>query len=176
MPITIQRLSAQDILTHKAGLVELLRDAVDGGSSVNFIAPLDLALAAAFWEKIAGFVEANERIVLAALDGERVVGSAQLVLAMQPNGVHRAEVQKVLVHSSARRRGIASRLMLALEAEAWAVGRRLLVLDTERGSAGEMLYERVGYTRVGTIPNFALDNTGEAFLDAVFFYKLLQNL
>jgi ribosomal protein S18 acetylase RimI-like enzyme len=173
MPITIQRLSAPDIHTYRESLVELLRDAVDNGSSVNFIAPLDLALAAAFWEKVAGYVEANERIVLAALDGEQVVGSAQLVLAMQPNGVHRAEVQKVLVHSRARRQGIASRLMLALEDEARAAGRHVLVLDTEGGSAGEKLYERVGYTRVGVIPQFALNHDGSQLIDAVFFYKLL---
>ncbi len=106
-------------------------------------------------------------------DGDRVVGCVHLVLAMQPNGRHRAEVQKVLVLNSARRQGIATRLMYAIEDEARAVGRHTLVLDTERYSAGEKLYERVGYTRVGVIPQFALDSTGSQLIDTVFFYKLL---
>ncbi len=52
--------------------------------------------------------------------------------------------------------------------------RSLLVLDTEGGSAGERLYERVGYTRVGVIPGFALNHNGSTLIDAVFFYKLLE--
>lgn len=173
MAVTIERFGASEIRAHLDEFVSLLRDVVDNGSSVNFIAPLDWGTAAAFWERVAGDAAANRRIVLAALDGDQVVGSAQLVLATQPNGSHRAEVQKVLVLYRARRQGIATRLMVALEDAARAAGRHVLVLDTERSSAGEKLYERVGYTRVGVIPQFALDSTGRNFLDAVFFYKLL---
>ncbi len=172
--IDIRRFDAEDIRTHRDDLIELLRDVVDGGSSVNFIAPLDLGIAAAFWERIAGEAAAGSRIVLAALDAERVVGCAHLALAMQPNGRNRAEVQKVLTHSRARRQGIATRLMQAVEDEARAANRTTLVLDTERGSAAERLYERVGYVRVGVIPQFALNSDGSEYLDAVFFYKLLD--
>ena len=173
MPITIQRFGANDIRAHQAEFVDLLRDVVDHGASVNFLAPLDPAEAAAFWEKVADWVAAGERILIAALDGDRVVGSAQLVLAQQANGQHRAEVQKVFVHSRARRQGIATKLMYAIEDEARAAGRSLLVLDTERGSAGEQLYERVGYTRVGVIPGFALNHDGSQLIDTVLFYKQL---
>ena len=174
MTITIERFSADDIRAHKDELIELLRDAVDGGSSVNFIAPLDLRISAAFWERISGEVAASHRIVLGALEDNQVVGCAHLVLATQPNGVYRAEVQKVLVLSRCRRQGIATRLMQAIEDEARAANRRLLVLDTEKGGGAEKLYERVGYIRVGVIPQFALDSTGSQFLDAVWFYKLLD--
>jgi acetyltransferase len=174
MTIEIKRFTAQDIHAHKDELVELLRDAVDGGSSVNFLAPLDLSIAAAFWEKVAGEVEADQRLVLAALQADRVIGSTQLVFAMQQNGQHRAEVQKVFTHSSARRRGIATMLMRAIEDEARRVKRTLLVLDTERSSAAEKLYEQVGYTRVGVIPQFALNYDGSQLIDTVMFYKLLS--
>lgn len=174
MTIAIQRFGAEEIQTHQAELVELLRDAVDGGSSVNFIAPMDLGLAAASWEKWAGEVSAGQRIVLAALDGERVVGCVHLVLAGQPNGLHRADVQKVLVHSHARRQGIATQLMQAIEEEARAAKRSLLVLDTERGSGAEKLYERIGYARLGAIPQFALNFDGSQLITTVLFYKLLE--
>jgi GNAT superfamily N-acetyltransferase len=114
------------------------------------------------------------RIILAAFEGDQVVGCTHLVLAMQPNGRNRAEVQKVLVHSRARRRGIARMLMSAIEDEARKAGRTTLVLDTEQGSAAEKLYETVGYTRVGVIPDFAYNHDGSQMINSVFFYKLLE--
>jgi GNAT superfamily N-acetyltransferase len=174
MAIVIKRFSAEEMRAHQAELVELLRDAVEGGASVNFIAPMDLGLAAAAWKKWAGEVGANQRIVLAALDGERVVGCVHLVLATQPNGLHRADVQKVLVHSSARRQGIATQLMSAIEDAARAAQRSLLVLDTEQGSGAEKLYETIGYVKVGAIPQFALNFDGSQLIASVFFYKLLN--
>ncbi len=44
----------------------------------------------------------------------------------------------------------------------------------ERDSAGEKLYERVGYTHVGVIPGFALNHDGTKLIDAVLFYKRLK--
>ena len=82
MTVSIRRFGAADIRAHQDEFVELLRDAVEGGSSVNFIAPMDLDLAAASWDKWAGEVAAGQRIVLAALDDERVIGCVHLVLAM----------------------------------------------------------------------------------------------
>lgn len=174
MSIETRRLSADEIRAHKDDLIELLRDVVDGGASVNFIAPLDLSIAEAFWEKVAAEVAADQRLVLAALEDGQVIGSVQLVFAMQQNGQHRAEVQKVFTHSRARRRGVATLLLRAIEDEARRIQRTLLVLDTERGSAAERLYEQVGYTRVGVIPQFALNSDGSELIDTVLFYKLLD--
>jgi acetyltransferase len=174
MTIDIRRFTARDIRTHQNELIELLRDVVDGGASVNFIAPLDESVAAAYWDRIAGEVDGGGRIVLVALDGDRVVGCVHLALAMQPNGLHRAEVQKVLTHSRARRQGIARRLMQAIEGEARAAKRTLLVLDTVKDSPAQALYEQVGYQRVGVIPQFASDSSGSVLIDATFFYKLLN--
>ncbi len=174
MTISIRRFGAGDMRAHRDALVELLRDAVDNGASVNFIAPMDLGLAAASWDKWAADVERGERIVMVALNEGRVVGCVHLVLAGQPNGLHRADVQKVLVHSSARRQGIATRLMRAIEDEARAAKRSLLVLDTEQGSGAEKFYETMGYVRVGAIPQFALNFDGSALIASMFFYKLLN--
>ena len=96
-----------------------------------------------------------------------------LELAGQPNGRHRAEVQKLFVMRRFRRRGVARSLMLALEAEAAASGRNLLVLDTRVGDPAEQLYQQVGYQRVGVIPAFARNAAGT--LDAtVLFYNTLS--
>ena len=171
----IARLNARDIESHKDSLVELLRDVVDGGASVNFLAPLTPAVAAAYWDRVSAAVAAQTTILQAAMDAQHgVIGSVQLVLALQPNGPHRAEVQKLLVHSRWRRRGIATALMEAIEQEAQNHGRWLLVLDSERGTVAERhFYEHQGYTRIGVIPEFALSSVGN-LADTVLFYKKLS--
>ena len=81
-----------------------------------------------------------------------LVGTVQVILALPPNQPHRAEIAKLLVHRSARRRGIAQLLMERAESEARAEGKSLLVLDAVTGGEAARLYERLGWTRVGEIP------------------------
>ncbi len=78
----------------------------------------------------------------------------------------------MLVHSKARRRGIAQRLMAAIEDEARKEGRTVLVLDMVTGGDAERLYERAGWQRVGVIPKYALMPTGEFCATTVFFKHL----
>lgn len=169
----IVRADAAFMRDHFDGFCELLRDVVDGGASVNFIVPLDAAIACAYWEKAAADVISGNRVIVAAMADDRVVGCAHLVPATTPNGHHRAEVQKVLVHSAYRRRGIAQALMAAVEDEARVIGRWLLVLDTEEGSGAEAFYERLGYIRAGGIPEFALSADGTSYRANVYYYRRL---
>lgn len=131
-------------------LVELLRDSVAGGTSVGFLLPLAFEAAEGFWLETFRQVNEGKRILLVSCEenGE-ITGSVQLALAVKENGMHRAEVQKLLVHSRFRRRGIAGSLMSAVEDEARKAGRTLLVHDTEQGSAAEKLYAMCGYTQAG---------------------------
>ena len=158
---------------HFDGFCELLRAVVDGGASVNFVAPLDATIACTYWEKISADVVSDQRIVLAAVADDQVVGCAHLVPATTPNGHHRAEVQKVLVHSAYRRQGIAQALMAAIEDEARAIGRWLLVLDTEKGSSAQAFYERLSYISAGGIPEFALSADGTSYQANMYYYKKL---
>jgi acetyltransferase len=170
--LRIDKVSDQEIIAHQVQLVALLRDAVDGGASVSFLAPLSTATASSYWNKIAAGVAAAERIVLIAREGDTIVGSVQLALASEPNAAHRAEVQKLLVHSRCRRRGIGQALLAAVEQSAREAGRILLVLDTQQGSAAEQLYQNHGYIRAGVIPRFALASNGK-LEDTVIFYRAL---
>ncbi len=154
-------------------LAELLIDCVDGGASVSFMAPLAFDKAQAFWRGVAQGVAAGERLLLVAEEPGtgQILGTVQLVLAQPENQPHRADVSKMLVRSSARRRGIGGGLMHAIEEEARAAGKTLLVLDTASAEA-ERLYERSGWVRVGTVPDYALLPEG-GLCDTVFFYKRL---
>ena len=107
----------------------------------------------------------------ALLDGT-LLGTAQLVLDMPPNQPHRADVAKLLVDPAARRAGLGRALMLRLEAEARRHGRRLLVLDTLAGDAGERLYRATGWNEVGAIPGFALDEHGAEHATILFWKRV----
>jgi GNAT superfamily N-acetyltransferase len=136
------------------------------------MAPFSQEQARAAFETVAVDVEQGRRLVIAAFVNGDLVGTVQVVLALPPNQPHRAEIAKLLVHRSARRRGIAQLLMERAEAEARAEGKTLLVLDTVTGDSAERLYERLGWTRVGVIPGYALYPDGRP-CDTTVFWKAL---
>lgn len=140
------------------GLAVVLVDCVEGGASVGFLAPLALEAAADYWRST---LDATGVLTWAARDEDGAyVGCVRLVLAPLPNAQHRGEVSKLLVSRSARGRGVASRLLDAADAEAVALGRTLLLLDTETGSPAEALYRARGWQPYGFVPGHALRPDG----------------
>lgn len=153
-------------------LAALLVDCVEGGASVSFMQPLALDRARAWWQGVGEGAAAGERALLVAEDAAgRIVGTVQLVLSQPENQPHRADLAKLLVLRTHRRRGIAEALMRAAEDTARAAGKTLLVLDTASDGA-ERLYRRLGWLCVGTIPGYALGPDGGP-CDTVIFYREL---
>ncbi|RUU09614.1 GNAT family N-acetyltransferase [Mesorhizobium sp. M7A.T.Ca.TU.009.01.3.2] len=144
----------QDMLT------ELLVATVAAGGSVSFMHPLATQAARTFWEKSLAAAAMGERAVLGAWDGKKLVGTVTLLLDCPPNQPHRAEIAKLMTSVDYRGRGVGTRLMRAAESLAVEKGRTLLVLDTatEEGASG--LYERLGFTLAGEIPDYALKPHG----------------
>jgi GNAT superfamily N-acetyltransferase len=155
-------------------LAALLVDAVASGASVNFMQGFTLEEAAAFWRGQLSGIADGSRILFVAETAGAIVGTTVLTFAHQPNQPHRGEIGKMLVHSTQRRRGIGARLLAAAEESAKQAGRTLLVLDTETGSAGERLYTRCGWSKVGAIPDYALTTDGR-LAAATIFYKDLRS-
>ncbi|MBV9958103.1 MAG: GNAT family N-acetyltransferase [Acidobacteria bacterium] len=168
----IESLSAEQAGQLLPQLISLLQDSVHHGSSVGFLPPLTFEAAQAYWLEALDEIARGTRILLVSSEAGEVSGAVQLALVTKQNGLHRAEVQKLFVHTSFRRRGLARALMSAVEESARASGRTLLVLDTEQGSIAEMLYEKCGYTRAGVIPQYARIGDG-TLISTVLFYKLL---
>jgi GNAT superfamily N-acetyltransferase len=157
-----------------AGLGALLKDAIDGGASVNFVAGVTSEQAEGWWAARAARVADGTITVFVARDGDgEIVGSTLLERSINPNSPHRAEIGKVIVHRSMRRRGLGRALMEAAEDRARAEGRWMLVLDTVTGSAAAALYESLGWITVGTIPGYALDVWGQPEA-ATYYYKDLR--
>lgn len=153
-------------------LARLLADAVAEGAAVSFVAPLTATEAEAWWREALGRSPAPMVLVSRRDDG-RIVGTVQVQPAWAPNQPRRAELVKLLVAREARGSGVGARLVEAAEVMARDAGFTLLTLDAKRGEAAERLYRRLGWTHVGTIPDFALDPDGETLHDAVLFYKRL---
>ena len=166
-------LSPADASARRADLVDLLVDSVESGASVNFVWPMTRAKAEAWWDRTLASHARGERLILVAERDGRVDGTVQLVPAAQENQPHRGDVAKMLVHHRARRQGLGEALLRAVEAEALRLGRTLLTLDTEAGSDGERLYARLGWTRFGAVPGYALRADRSRAETATFFYREL---
>lgn len=171
-PSVIRKLDASEARKHQRELAEVLFDCVEGGASVHFMAGLTLPEAENFFQGVIDEVQNGNRLLLAAFDGDRVVGTVQVILSAPLNQPHRGEIAKLLVHRSARKAGVGQKLMQAAESAAKQAGKTLLILDTVLGDSGERLYTRCGWTRVGEIPEYALYPQG-GYCSTVIFYKKL---
>lgn len=147
-------------------------DAVRGGASVGFGLPFGSGDAVRYWRGVEEAVAAGRARLLLGREEGAAAGTVQLHFAAYPNGRHRAEVAKLLVHSSRRRRGYGRELMLAVEALALAEGKTLLILDTQTGSAAEELYAGLGWEVCGYIPAFAYAPDGTRHPTTIYFKAL----
>jgi GNAT superfamily N-acetyltransferase len=156
-------------------LADVLIDCVEGDASVSFLYPLTRDRALAFWRRVAQSVAAGERALLIAEDSNGVCGTVQLTFDLPENQPHRADLSKMLVHRRARRQGLGAALVTAAEATAVQCGKTLLVLDAVTGGDAERLYERLGWVRVGAIPDYALMPRGGLCSTTYFYRNLSQN-
>jgi acetyltransferase len=170
----IQQLDAGAADGARTQLADLLLDAVANGASMGFLAGLKPTDADHYWQGVCAALAGGSRVLLAASHEGTLLGTVQLDLCQRPAGSHRAEVQKMMVHSRVRRRGIGSVLLRAVEAEALALGRELLFLDIEAGSGAEQLYRWLGYTCVGEVPDCAASAGGQLRPTAVYYKNLLS--
>lgn len=166
-------LDAETISARIDELSEVLVDCVNRGASVGFILPFDFTKARAFWNNVALSVKKEERLVLAIENSEgTIVGTVQLLHQQPENQPHRADIAKLLIHSSARRQGLARQLMSVLETYAKQQQKTQLVLDTATGSEAELFYHSCDWHKVGMIPDFALMPDGR-LTGTTIFYKSL---
>ncbi|MEJ8640686.1 GNAT family N-acetyltransferase [Streptomyces sp. MS1.HAVA.3] len=172
MTATITPLSATGLRAHRDELAALLLAVVDGGSSLGFLAGLDQQGAAAWWDSLVPAVEDGSLALWVSRTGGdgRIDGTVSWYRESKPNGRHRAELRKLMVHPRARGRGAARALLAEAEAAAVRAGVVLLFLDTETGSGAEHVYLSAGWTEAGTIPDYATDPAGRLH-PTTFFYK-----
>ena len=168
-------LDADAIAARLPQLSALLHACVHDGASIGFILPFELDDSDAFWTgNVLPAVARGSRLLLVAQFAGAIAGAVQLDWDTPPNQAHRAEVRKLLVHPAFRRRGIARRLMQAVEDRARALPRQLLTLDTRTHDHAESLYGSLGYKTAGVIPGYALAPEGGRLDATTIMYKQLS--
>jgi GNAT superfamily N-acetyltransferase len=170
--IEVRKLDAAEARRKLSALAAVLVDCVEGGASVSFMWPFSQNDAELFFNKVMDGLEREERFLFAAYDGATLIGAVQIVTATPPNQPHRAEFAKLLVHRSARGKGVGAALMHAAEEYAKALGKTLLMLDAVTGGDAERLYLRLNWTKAAVIPNYAMFPDGR-WCDTTIFWKAI---
>jgi ribosomal protein S18 acetylase RimI-like enzyme len=156
----------------ETSLAAIVEDSVNGGAAITFMQPYTADDGLRFWrERVFPDVASGRRVLFVAYLDEVIVGTVQMDIAPPPNQTHRCEVAKMIVHSQARRRGVARRLMCALETHAKTIGKTLITLDTRIGDKAEFLYASLGFQKAGVIPRYAWDPDGRAMHGTTYMYK-----
>jgi GNAT superfamily N-acetyltransferase len=150
-------------------LADLLIAVVAGGGSVGFVHPVPPDMAGAYWEAA---IADPGRTVLIANVGGTLVGTVTLVHGLPPNQPHRGEIAKMMTHPDHRRKGVAAALLREAERRAAASGRWLLVLDTAVLDGAGAFYAAHGWTKTGTIPDYALTPHGALTGTDVYWKRL----
>ncbi|WP_288429504.1 GNAT family N-acetyltransferase [uncultured Pantoea sp.] len=170
--MTYQQLSAAEAQQVLPELARVLQACVAEGASIGFIDPENISVMTLFWHNQLAALEKGQSELLVARQHGRVVGTVMLNDSAMPNGSHRAEVSKLLVHPQARRQGIARRLMQQAEQRAHQKGKRLLVLDTRSGDVASDLYRALHWQVAGEIPAYAQSIEGKLDATTVMFKVL----
>ena len=168
----IKTLSPRELDVAMPTLVEQLQEAVGQGASLGFLAPLSSHDALEYWLSVRAQMESGARVLLAAYEQDRLIGSGQLSLVPWSNGSHRAIVEKMIVSAAMRGRGIGKALMSALLEAARLRGRSLLLINARRDDPAERIYKSMGFREFGIIPGYTIDADGRR-QDNVCMYREL---
>jgi GNAT superfamily N-acetyltransferase len=170
--VRIVELDADGVERSVDGLAQLLLDAHEAGMALGLAAPLDRDGAASAYRDAAARLEPGERILLAAIEEGEVVGAVQLDRSEAGNGRHRGEVRRLVVRADRRGTGVGRALLEAVVSAAESLGLRLLWLSTHEGTEADRIYERLGWTRAGVIPDYAVLPSGTLAGNAFYFLRL----
>lgn len=88
-------------------------------------------------DEVASFLESDERLAWAAVDGDAVLG---WVGAIRSHGVHAWELHPLAVRPDRQRQGVGARLVRALEAEAARAGVVTVWLGTDDDFGGTTVF------------------------------------
>lgn len=158
---------------HESQFEDLLIDSVNLGASIGFIAPLSHHEAKQYWLQVDSEIQLNSRLLLTKFIDGQLAGAIQLSLCTKANGLHWAEIEKLMVHTHFRQQGIAKQLLIQAEKLALTHQRTLLVLDTRTGDVASFLYRQMGYIEVGEIPDFVINSDYQLESTTIFYKRLI---
>ena len=156
-------------------LVQLLSDVIRDGGSMGFLANATDTELMEFWTSELSKVQSGQNVLVCAIDADACIAAGILTREMKTTGQHRADVRKVMTHPEYRQKGLALQILTRMEAAASERGVRLLTLKTETGSNASVLYTLMGWTLIGTVPNYAAGPDGSLHPVSFYYKELLVN-
>ena len=157
----IRRLAAAEVLERKQEFEWLLKDAVKVGGTLGFMLPMTEDKLDRYWSGVARDLEAGERELLAAIEHGKVIGAFQIAYEKAESVSHRADLQKLMVHSSEQRRGVARALLVDALERMPALGVAMYTITTMTGGGSEALVRSLLFTRFGVMPHYGLTPDGK---------------
>jgi GNAT superfamily N-acetyltransferase len=170
--VRIVELDADAVEAHLDDLAQLLLDAHESNMALGLAPGLTPARAHDAYRHTAERLAPGERILLGALEGSVLVGAVHLARAHAENGRQRAEIQRLVVRSDSRGRGVGRMLMEAAIGEARRLELRLLWLMTHEGSTADRVYQRLGWTRLGVVPAYSTLPDGSLTANVYYYLEL----
>ena len=152
-------------------LFAILDSVIRAGASVGWVDPPSVDEARSYWQ---GVIRPGN-LLICGFDGDEIVATGQLELAQKENGIHRAEIAKVLVLPTRQGEGLGRLMMAALEVLAQRENRTLIHLDTNADDTTNAFYRRLGWQTAGTIPDWARLGTDGQLHGTTFYYKKLTD-
>jgi GNAT superfamily N-acetyltransferase len=168
----IVELSPLEVEAAAGELAQLLLDAHEANMALGLSAPLTAEHAREVWVETAAKLDPARRVLLAACEDGRVVGTVQVVRAEAENGAHRAEVQRLAVLGERRGQGLGRQLLDAAVERGRAMGLRLLWLTTHADTGSDRFYAAVGWSRLGTLPAYSARPDGTLVASAFYYREL----
>jgi ribosomal protein S18 acetylase RimI-like enzyme len=165
---TIQIEEVKTIEDYVNDLTQLLKLVVDDGASIGFLPPLAQTESSKYWSSV---LTPDVHLFVAKM-GDQIVGSVQVHLCTKENGLHRAEIAKLMTHPRYRRMGIGRQLMEKAEERVTERGRSLLILDTREGDPSNHLYQSLGFIHAGRIPYYAISADGGYDATMLYYKKI----
>jgi len=153
-------------------LSEMILQAVEDGASIDFLIDCTHADILSFWQKQARRIAEGRLALLAALQGDDLVGTVSLCLDTPPNQPHRAAVKTMMVRREMQRRGIGTALLALAETEARQRNRWLLMMETVSGGPADRLFERANWEKVGDVPALYVLPHGGLAPSTLYFKRL----
>lgn len=165
-------LNAATLPIYYRELATLLLDSIAGGASVGYQHSLSREEAESTFYRLRGSIDNGELKMWIARDEHGLMGMVRLELCDDPDGLNRATIKSLLVHSRMRRKGIGRQLISTLEQAAHTHHRGLLFLDIQAGTPAEAFYRAQGYRCLGELPDYVRSQDG-FYHPAVIYYKRL---
>jgi len=170
--VRFRRVDPSEAAELSAGLADIHLDALRAGMALGALDTMGRSALERWYHQVVAGLEDRKRVLVVAEEEGHLCGMAQLVFSGATNADHRAEVQRVGVAADARGRSIGRSLMATIEEVAGEHHVTLLWLTTHADTGACAFYEAVGYTRLGTMPNYSRRPDGTLWPGAFYFKEL----